>query len=102
MFTDKAKMVRAANGLLVVFSIAPVFYIATAGFVTLSGRGLASDQRIVLFLFPALAAVSVMNVGVMIVLQLRWPSLAAKALYNQVNRVFLVFAMGKKSRMLVL
>ena len=94
MFTDKARMVRAANGLLGVFSIAPALYIAASGFVVLSGRGLASDQRIVSFLFPTLAVVSAINLGLMIVLQLRWHSLTGKVPYDPVNRVFLIVATG--------
>ena len=94
MFTDKARMVRAANRLLVVFTIAPTIYIAISGLVVLSGRGLASDQRIVSFLFPTLAAVAVMNIGVMIVLQLRWHSLTGTPLYFPVNRVFVIVISG--------
>jgi len=59
-------MVRSANALLFILGIAPAVYIIIATEVTFGGRGLASNQDIVPLLFPVLVAVSVGNVGIMV------------------------------------
>jgi hypothetical protein len=94
VFPDKAKMIRSANALLAILIIAPFVYIITAAEVTIGGRGLANNQSIVSLLFPALVGVSVANIGIMILLQMRWRPMAGKAQYDPVTRVYLIFSMG--------
>ena len=94
MFPDKATMVRSANALLAILSIAPVLWIVTAAMITSGGRGLARDQNIVPLLFPALVAVSIANFGVMVLYQMRWRPVAGMPQFVAVNRVGLAVSLG--------
>ena len=94
MFPDKARMVRSANALLAILSIAPVVYIVTAAMVTFGGRGLARDQNIIPLLFPALAAVSIANFGVMVWYHMRMRPVPGMSQFVAVNRVGLAVSLG--------
>jgi hypothetical protein len=87
-------MVRSANALLAILCIAPVVYIIIATELALGRRGFAGNPGIVPLLFPALVGVSIANIGIMVLLQMRWRPMAGKAQYDPVTRVYLIVSMG--------
>ena len=94
LFPDKARMVRSANALLAILSVAPVVYILIAAVVTSGGRGFARNQDIVPLLFVALAGVSVANVALMVLFQLRWRPVAGMSQFAALSRVYLTVSLG--------
>ena len=73
MFPNKAKMVRSANLLLLIFAVAPVLYLVIAVLVTFGKPGFARDQTLVLWVFFLLVTVSGAQLGLTVFLQTRKP-----------------------------
>ncbi len=94
MFPDKNRMVRNANALWAVFIISPLVYISTTLPIIAQGRGLARNTDIIPLLFPALAAVSILNIGVMVFFQKSSRIMADRVRYDPIGRVYLLLSLG--------
>src|SRR2546426_7406208 len=94
MFPDEAKMVRNANMLLLVLTVAPVVYMVTAALVTFRKEGLARDQNIVPVLFFAFVVVSLVNIGTMVFVQTSKSIMSERGHYDPVGRTYLVMSTG--------
>jgi len=94
MFPNKDKMVRSANFLLVIFSVAPVLWLVVAFLVTFGKGGFARDPNIVPTLLIGLALVSLANIGLTIFVQTSKKVMSATAGYDPVGRIFLKMATG--------
>jgi hypothetical protein len=94
MFPNKAKMIRMANALLVIFAVAPVLYLMTALLVTDGKQGLARDSTIIPFLFLGLALFSLANIGVTIFVQTSTRLMSERARYDPIGRAYLIVSLG--------
>lgn len=92
MFPDKARMVKAANSLILILAVAPALYLVIGALVTLEG-GFASDRSFVLLLFFGLTIVSAANVGFTVFLETRGLKQASSS-SDPVSRTFLTVATG--------
>jgi len=94
MFPNKAKMVRSANLLLLIFAVAPVLYLVIAVLVTFGKPGFARDQTLVLWVFFLLVIVSGAQLGLTVFLQTRKTLMQTTASYGPVGRTYLTMATG--------
>ena len=94
MFPDKAKLVRTANTLLLVFAIAPIVYLVTAALVRFGNGGLARDPNFVPILFFGLVIVSVMTIGTMVFVQTNESIMPERGRYDPLGRVFTKISTG--------
>jgi F0F1-type ATP synthase membrane subunit c/vacuolar-type H+-ATPase subunit K len=94
LFPDKAKMVRSANALPVIFAIAPVLWLVTAFLVTYGKPGFLRDPSFIPNLFIGLALVSLANIGLTVFLQTSKKVMSARSSYDPVDRVFLKMVTG--------
>ena len=94
MFPDKAKMVRTANTLLLVFAVAPIVYLVTATTVTSGKGGLARDSNIIPPLFFGLVIVSVLNIGTIAFIQTSKSIMPERGRYDPLGRVFTKMSTG--------
>ena len=94
MFPDKAKMIRTANLLFVIFAVAPGVYLVTAVLVTFGKPGFARDQTLVLWVFFLLVIVSGAQLGLTVFLQTRKTLMQTTASYGPVGRTYLTMATG--------
>ena len=90
MFPDKAKMVRSANSLFVIFAVAPVVYLVTDVLATFGRPGFARDPNVIPWLFLGLALVSLANIGVTIFVQTSKKLMSERARYDPINRTYLI------------
>jgi hypothetical protein len=94
MFPDKAKMVRSANTLFVIWFVAPVLYLVTAGLATFGKPGFARDPNIIPWLFLGIALFSLANVGVTIFVQTSKRLMSERARYDPIGRTYLIMSTG--------
>jgi len=94
MFPNKAKMVRSANLLFVIFAVAPGLYLLLAALATLGKPGFARDPNIIPLLFFGLALVSLANIGVTVFVQTSRKLMSERASYDPINRTYLIMAIG--------
>jgi F0F1-type ATP synthase membrane subunit c/vacuolar-type H+-ATPase subunit K len=94
MFPNKAKMIRSANLLFVIFAVAPVLYLVTAAPATFGKPGFARDPNIIPWLFLGLALVSLANIGLTIFVQTSAKMMSERARYDPINRTYLIMAIG--------
>jgi F0F1-type ATP synthase membrane subunit c/vacuolar-type H+-ATPase subunit K len=94
MFPDKTKMVRNANALLLVLTIAPVMYLVIAALVTFGKGGIARDPSIVSVLFYGLLIVSLVNVGTIVFVQTSKSIMSGRGRYDPAGRTYLVMSTG--------
>jgi len=94
MFPDKAKMVRNANMLLLVLTVAPVAYMAVTIPVTFGRGGLARDQSIVPLLFYGLVILSLVNIGTMVLFQTSKSIMSERGRYDPIGRTYLIMSTG--------
>ena len=87
-------MVRVVRAFLVIMTAAPVLYILIGFLVFLGGApGFAKNPDIIFPLFLALAAVSVLNIGVMVFMQSN-RFMAARARYDPLRRTYQMCVLG--------
>jgi hypothetical protein len=94
MFPNKAKMIRSANLLFVIFAVAPVLYLVTATLATFGKPGFARDPNIIPLLFLGLALVSLANIGLTIFVQTSTKLMIERARYDPIGRAYLIAALG--------
>ena len=94
MFPDKAKMVRSAITLFVIWFVAPVLYLVTAGLATFGKPGFARDPNIIPWLFLGIALFSLANVGVTIFVQTSKRLMSERARYDPIGRTNLIMSTG--------
>ena len=94
MFPNKGKMVRSANFLFVIFSVAPGLYQVLAALATFGKPGFARDPNIIPWLFIGLALVSLANIGVAVLVQSSTKLMSERARYDPINRAYLIMATG--------
>ncbi len=94
MFPDKAKMVRNANVLFVLFAVAPVVYLVDAALVTFGRPGLARDPSFIPVLFIGLVLVSLVNIGLTVFVQTSTKLMSAMARYDPIRRTFQIMSLG--------
>ena len=92
MIPNKAKMIRSANALLVILSVAPALYLVTAVLVTFGKPGFARDPNFILWLFFGLALVSLANIGVTIFVQTSKKLMSERARYDPIGRTYLIMS----------
>jgi F0F1-type ATP synthase membrane subunit c/vacuolar-type H+-ATPase subunit K len=92
LFPDKAKMVRSANLLFVIFAVAPGLYLVLAALATFGKPGFARDPNVIPLLFLGLALVSLTNIGVTIFVQTSRKLMIDRARYDPINRTYLITA----------
>jgi F0F1-type ATP synthase membrane subunit c/vacuolar-type H+-ATPase subunit K len=91
MFPNKAKMVRSANFLFVVFALAPVVYLVEAFLATFGKPGFVKNPNVIPWLFLGLALFSLANVGVTIFVQ---TSTKLMSRYDRIGRTYLIMSTG--------
>jgi hypothetical protein len=94
MFPDKAKMVRSANALFVIFAVAPELYLVLAALATFGKPGFVRDPNVIPLLFLGLALVSLASIGVTIFVQTSRKLMSERARYDPINRTYLIMATG--------
>jgi hypothetical protein len=94
MFPDKAKMVRNANALLLVLTIAPVVYLVIAALVTFGKGGIARDPSFVPVLFYGFVVVSLVNIGTIVFFQTSKSIMSERGRYDPIGRTYLVMSTG--------
>ena len=94
MFPNKAKMVRRANLLFVIFAFAPDLYLVTATLATLGKPGFARDPNVIPLLFLGLALVSLANISATVFVQTSRKLMLERARYDPIGRTYLVMATG--------
>lgn len=94
MFPDKARMVRSANMLWLILTVAPVLYLVTAAIVTYGKPGLARDENLILPLFIGLLVASIANIGFTVFIQTSKNVMQIRAGYDPIGRVFLRMSTG--------
>ncbi len=94
MFPDKAKMVRNANAILLMFAVAPVVYLVLAALVTFGKGGFARDQNIIPVLFFAFVVVSLVNIGMIVFVQTSKSIMSERGRYDPVGRTYLIMSTG--------
>src|SRR3989449_3909710 len=94
MFPNKAKMVRSASLLLLIFAVSPVLYLVIAVLVTFGKPGFARDQPLVLWVFFLLVIVSGAQLCLTVFLQTRKTLMQTTAVYGPVGRTYLTMATG--------
>jgi hypothetical protein len=94
MFPNKAKMVRSASSLFVIFAVAPGLYLVTAFLATFGKPGLARDPNIIPWLFLGIALFSLANIGVTIFVQTSTKLMSERARYDPIGRTYLITSTG--------
>ena len=94
MFPDKAKMVRNANTLLLVLTVAPVAYMVVTIPVTFGKGGLARDPSSIPWLFFGLVILSLVNIGTMVFIQTSKSIMSERGRYDPVGRTYLIMSTG--------
>jgi hypothetical protein len=94
MFPNKAKMVRRASTLFVIFAVAPVLWLVIAFLVTFGKPGFARDPNFIPVLFIVLALVSTANVGFTVFLQTSKKLISGLVRYDPIGRTFTIMATG--------
>ena len=94
MFPNKASMVRSANALWLILTVAPALYLIVAVIVTFGTSGFASDQNLVLRLFFALLIVSAAQLGLTVYIQTSKTLMQARAAFDPVGRTFQIMSLG--------
>jgi F0F1-type ATP synthase membrane subunit c/vacuolar-type H+-ATPase subunit K len=94
MFPNKAKMVRTANFLFMIFTVAPGLYLVLAAIATFGKPGFARDPNIIPVLFIGLALVSLANIGVTIFVQTSTKLMSERARYDPIGRTYLIMSTG--------
>jgi len=94
MFPNKAKMVRRANLLFVIFAFAPDLYLVTATLATLGKPGFARDPNVIPLLFLGLALVSLANISATVFVQTSRKLMLERARYDPIGRAYLIASLG--------
>ncbi len=94
MFPNKAKMVRRANLLFVIFAFAPDLYLVTATLATLGKPGFARDPNVIPWLFLGLVLVSLANIGATVFVQTSRKLMLERARYDPIGRAYLIASLG--------
>ena len=93
-FPNKAKMVRSANALFVMFAAAPGLYLVIAALATFGKPGFARDPNIIPWLFLGLALVSLANIDLTISVQTSTKLMSERARYDPIGRAYLIASLG--------
>ncbi len=94
MFPDKAKTVRSANLLFVIFAVAPVLWLVIAFLVTFGKPGFARDPSIIPVLFIGLALVSLTTIRLTVFVQTSKKVMPDRARYDPISRTYLIMSTG--------
>jgi hypothetical protein len=91
MSPAKNRMVRNANTLWVLLTVAPGLYLVIAAIVTWGGRGFARDQSVVLWLFLIFVIVSAAQIWLTVFTQTSETFMVS---YGPIPRTFQIMVLG--------